>query len=188
MLKGRKNMLVKQMKGVLDNSSVIFVAHVNGLKIRDEQDIRDSLSDIGLQMKHVKNTLAQQALADTRLQNLAPVFNGPVVLLHSDEPESAKKLIGKLDKDFSDIHVVGGAFMGTLFANSDLKKIADIPSEEQLRINLVQTVQSPINHLIGVKLIGSLTHSSKQMLKCLTKPGNDMTRALDVHRENLAEA
>jgi hypothetical protein len=85
MLAGKKNMLVNQLKGIFANNGVIFVAHVNALKIREEQDLRDSLSGMGLQMTHCKNTLAQQALADTKLQNLAPVFCGPVVLLHSDD-------------------------------------------------------------------------------------------------------
>jgi hypothetical protein len=43
MLAGKKNMLVNQLKGIFANNGVIFVAHVNALKIREEQDLWELL-------------------------------------------------------------------------------------------------------------------------------------------------
>jgi large subunit ribosomal protein L10 len=104
----------------------------------------------GASCKVAKNRLATRALEGTRFQGISPLLKGPTALAWSTDPVAVAKTAVEFAKTNDKFVVLGGA-LGTQTLNADgVKALAELPSLETLRAQLVGLIQTPATRIAGV--------------------------------------
>jgi large subunit ribosomal protein L10 len=104
----------------------------------------------GASYKVAKNRLATRALEGTRFQGISPLLKGPTALAWSTDPVAVAKTAVEFAKTNDKFVVLGGA-LGTQTLSADgVKALAELPSLETLRAQLVGLIQTPATRIAGV--------------------------------------
>jgi large subunit ribosomal protein L10 len=104
----------------------------------------------GASYKVAKNRLATRALEGTRFQGISPLLKGPTALAWSTDPVAVAKTAVEFAKTNDKFVVLGGA-LGTQTLSADgVKALAELPSLETLRAQLLGLIQTPATRIAGV--------------------------------------
>jgi large subunit ribosomal protein L10 len=104
----------------------------------------------GVTYKVAKNRLATLALDGTRFQGISPLLKGPTALAWSTDPVAVAKTAVEFAKGNDKFVILGGA-LGTQALNPDgIKALAQLPSLETLRAQLLGLIQTPATRIAGV--------------------------------------
>lgn len=151
--KAKKQEVIDEVKELLANSKMTVVAEYRGTGVKQLQELRRSAKDSQTVVKVVKNRLVIQAIqaseahknADTSLltNQLLYAFNA------DDEVAPAQSLDAFAKKNPSLKFV--GAFTadGTFMSAEEVKALAKLPSKTQLIAGIINTLQSPVNGVVG---------------------------------------
>jgi large subunit ribosomal protein L10 len=121
----------------------------------------------GASYKVAKNRLATRALEGTRFQGISPLLKGPTALAWSVDPVAVAKTAVEFAKTNDKFVVLGGA-LGTQTLSADgVKALAELPSLETLRAQLLGLIQTPATRIAGV----------------LQAPGGQVARVLAAYAE-----
>ena len=128
----------------------MLVARNSGMTVADVSELRRKMRAAGASYKVAKNRLATRALEGTRFQGVAPLLKGPTALAWSTDPVAVAKTAVEFAKTNDKFVVLGGA-LGTQTLNADgVKALAELPSLETLRAQLVGLIQTPATRIAGV--------------------------------------
>lgn len=113
---------------------------------------RRELSELSVEYQVVKNTLARRAISETGYQQLDQFLVGPtgVVFCPEDVAASAKVVKKFAEEDQRALMIKGGIVEGSVFDAEGIKKVATLPSRQELLASLVGSLQSPLSGLVGV--------------------------------------
>jgi large subunit ribosomal protein L10 len=104
----------------------------------------------GATYKVAKNRLAMRALDGTRFQGISPLLKGPTALAWSKDPVAVAKTAVEFAKTNDKFVILGGA-LGAQTLNADgVKALAELPSLETLRAQLLGLIQTPATRIAGV--------------------------------------
>ena len=78
--RAQKQEAIEALKGVFDGAGAVVVTHYLGLTVAEMTDLRGKLREQGAQLKVVKNTLVQKALAGSVGEAGDALFKGPVAI------------------------------------------------------------------------------------------------------------
>lgn len=151
-----KESLVKKYIDNLNQSEGIVITANNGLSVSELEALRTKIRDAEGTFFIVKNTLAKLALKEVNLPTADELFTGPVGIgfCHHNIPGVAKAIT-----DFAksnDALVVKGGLLGTqVIDENGVKTLANLPSLNELRGQLVGLINTPASRLVGV-LAGSV--------------------------------
>ena len=84
-----------------------------------------------------KNRLAKLALDDTPYAALADLFTGPTAIAFSSDPVAAPKAAVDYAKRNEKLVIIGGALGGSLLDAGEVRALAELPSLDELRGQLV---------------------------------------------------
>jgi large subunit ribosomal protein L10 len=120
------------------------------MTVADVSELRRKMRAAGASYKVAKNRLATRALEGTRFQGISPLLKGPTALAWSTDPVAVAKTAVEFAKTNDKFVVLGGA-LGTQTLNADgVKALAELPSLETLRAQLVGLIQTPATRIAGV--------------------------------------
>jgi large subunit ribosomal protein L10 len=148
--RAQKHEFVTSMHDVFANAGVIVVAHYSGLSVADMTDLRGRMREAGAQVKVAKNRLARLALDGTDAVHAKDLFKGPTVIAYSDDPVAAPKIAVKFAKDHDKLVILGGAMGATALDPDGVKALADLPSLDELRGQLVGLLSTPATRVAAV--------------------------------------
>jgi len=135
------------MHDVLQETSVVVVAHYSGLTVAQMQALRKQMRDAGATVQVTKNRLTKIALDGTELSSVGDLLKGPTLLAYSKDPVAAPKVAVAFAKDNAKLVILGGA-MGKTALNVDaVKSLATLPSLDELRAKLIGLIQAPATKL-----------------------------------------
>jgi large subunit ribosomal protein L10 len=134
--RAQKQDAIDALKGVFDGAGAVVVTHYLGLTVAEMTDLRGRLRVEGAQLKVVKNTLVQKALAGSVGEAGDALFKGPVAIAYAPDPVSAAKVATQYAKDNEKFTVVGG-LMG-------------LEVLDQLRAKIVGLLQAPATKIAGI--------------------------------------
>jgi large subunit ribosomal protein L10 len=104
----------------------------------------------GATYKVAKNRLATLALDGTRFQGVKPLLKGPTALAWSTDPVAVAKTAVEFARGNDKFVILGGA-LGVQTLNLDgIKALAELPSLETLRAQLLGLIQTPATRIAGV--------------------------------------
>lgn len=145
-----KRDFVASLAGVFAETSFVLVAQNKGLTVADVSDLRRRMRAAGATYKVAKNRLATLALAGTRFQGISPLLQGPTALAWSKDPVAVAKTALEFAKANDKFVVLGGAIGNQTLDVAGVRALAELPSLETLRAQLVGLIQTPATRIAGI--------------------------------------
>lgn len=143
MERAEKHEFVASLNEVFSNTGVVVVAHYSGLSVSQMTSLRAQVRQAGGAVKVAKNRLAKLALRGTELEHITELFEGPTVIVYSDDPVAAPKAAVEFAKKNEKLVLLGGALGSTNLDADGVKALATMPSLDELRAKLVGMIQTP---------------------------------------------
>ena len=135
---------VAAIKDRFARSTAVILADYRGLTVKEMQALRSALRDSGAELRVYKNTLAQIAMRELALPDLGELLDGPTAFLFSyGDPVAPAKALVDFAKDHKALALKGGFVDSTITSADGVKKLAALPSREQLISMLLGTMQNP---------------------------------------------
>ncbi len=135
------------MHDVLQETSVVVVAHYSGLTVAQMQKLRKQMREAGASVQVTKNRLTKIALEGTELASVAGLLKGPTLLAYSQDPVAAAKAAVAFAKDNDKLVILGGAMGKTALNAEAVKSLATLPSLDEMRAKLIGLIQAPATKL-----------------------------------------
>jgi len=152
--KQKKTDLVENAVRLLDSSKMTVFAQYKGIPVKSMQALRKKSADNQTVIKVIKNRLVIQALKQTA--NLKEVstetLKDQLVYAFNDQDETAAaQSLNNFAKTEPNLVFVGAiAADGSMLSADDVKIIANLPTKEQLRGQLVGTIAAPLSGFMNV--------------------------------------
>ena len=137
MQKAEKQEFVKNFNETLKEKEFLVVTHYKGLTVSEISSLRQKIKSANSIFKVSKNTLTKRALKDTSFEVLDKLFVGPTSIAYSDDPVSTSKVIIDFAKENENLKILGGAMSGKELNIDEIKKLASLPSMENLRAQII---------------------------------------------------
>jgi large subunit ribosomal protein L10 len=143
-----KQALVTSLNGVFKDAGAVVVAHYAGMTVAQMTDYRRRMAEAGGKVKVAKNKLAVLALKGTDAAGIADLFKGQTCIAYSKDPIAAAKIAVKYSKDNEKLVILGGSMGNTVLDANAVKALADLPSLDELRAQLLGLLQAPASKLV----------------------------------------
>lgn len=150
MERAEKREFVASLNGVFSNAGVVVVAHYAGLSVAQMNALRADVRAAGGSVRVAKNRLVKLALQGTDLEHMSGLFQGPTVLVYSDDPIAAPKAAVNFAKANENLVILGGALGSTNLDADGVKSLATMPSLDELRAKLVGMISTPATRIAQV--------------------------------------
>ena len=142
---------VEKLKSRLDGVKTVVLTEYRGLTVQQLSDLRKQLRAVSAEYKIVKNRLARLAIASSELQGLGTHLKGPTgVIFSKEDPVAVAKALHAFARTNQALAVKAGYVEGQMLAPAGLKALADLPSREAIRAQLVGSIQGILAQLVGV--------------------------------------
>ncbi len=171
--KEKKQKMVADYVDKMSRSRALILTDYRGLTVANITELRHRLREVGAAYQVVKNTLFERALEEAGFPIPAGQLDGPLAVGYclDDTPPIAKALMEFADR--TQVLRVQGAIMGTTFINAEgVRALADLPSRDVLRAQLVGAVQVPMS----------------SMVTTITAPLRELVQVLKARSEQVQEA
>ena len=159
----QKEKEVAVLKDMLSRSRHVTVTDHTGINVADMTQLRRKLRASGSEFRVSKNTFLRLAVKDTEFEPLSEHFIGPTSIVFGfNEPMAAAKVINESIKEIEKPKFKTYYYEGQTLGFDALKKIAELPSKEEVLARLISTVEGPISKFISlldaaaVEFIGTL--------------------------------
>ncbi len=150
MNRDEKAQLLNELKQLFDDSEVVVISHYKGLTVAEVSELRNNIRKAGAGFKVTKNRITRLALKDTKFADLADKFTGPTAIAFANDPISACKACVEFAKGNEKLIVVGGAMGTGVLSVEEIKRLASIPSVDELRAKIIGLLQAPAAQLARV--------------------------------------
>jgi large subunit ribosomal protein L10 len=146
-----KTEVIEELKARLDGVKTVLLTEYRGLTVQQLGDLRKQLRAVSAEYKVVKNRLARRAVAASELDAIGGQLKGPTgIVVSKDDPVAVAKAIHAFAKTNQALVIKGGYVEGRMLAPDGLKALADLPSREALRAQLVGALAGPLAQLVGL--------------------------------------
>jgi large subunit ribosomal protein L10 len=141
---------VEDLKARLKGVKTVLLAEYRGLTVQQLSDLRRQLKAVSAEYKVVKNRLARLAIAGG-LGGLGAQLKGPTgMVLAKGDPVSVAKALQTFARTNQALVLKAGVVDGQLLEPAGLKALADLPSREALRAQIVGALTAPLTQLVGL--------------------------------------
>jgi len=140
---------VAELKERFAGVQTAVLTEYRGLTVRQLSDLRKQLKGASAEYKVVKNRLARIAIKDSALDGLGKHLTGPTGVAYTrHDPVSVAKALQAFVKSNPALTIKVGVVEGKVLEAAALKSLADLPSKEALRAQLVGALQGPMSKLV----------------------------------------
>ena len=140
---------VAELKERFAGVQTAVLTEYRGLTVRQLSDLRKQLKGISAEYKVVKNRLARIAIKGSPLDGLGKHLSGPTGVAYTrHDPVSVAKALQVFVKNNPALTIKVGVVEGKVLEPAALKSLADLPSKEALRAQLVGALQGPMSKLV----------------------------------------
>lgn len=129
-----KQRIVEALTADFQQKEAAFLVGVKGLSVADFQDLRRTVRRLGGSVKVIKNSLLERAAREvSEVQQLTPYFSQQIAIVFADDKahEVVKEISKKAEKN-EKIGLVAGIFDKALYQQEGLKRLASLPTKNQL--------------------------------------------------------
>ena len=159
---------VEDLKTRLNGVKAVMLAEYRGLSVQQLSDLRKQLKAVSAEYKIVKNRLARLAIASSDVAGLSSALTGPTgMVLAKGDPVSVAKTLQTFARTNQALVLKVGVVDGQMLEPAGLKALADLPSREALRAQIVGAMQGPL-----AKLVGLLQAPQRELVYVLEQRGS----------------
>jgi large subunit ribosomal protein L10 len=153
MTKDQKVVAIQEIKDLLQDAKVVYVADLDGLNAAKSSDFRRQAFKQNIKVKVVKNTLLQKAMEQIDgidFSEMFETFKGNTALMIAETANAPAKLI----KDFrkkEEKPALKSAFVQETFyvGDNNLDALVSIKSREEMIGEIIGLLQSPIQRVVS---------------------------------------
>jgi large subunit ribosomal protein L10 len=143
-----KEQLVNELKGKITGAQALYYTDFTGLNVKRMTDLRRRLRKAGVEYVVIKNTLALRAVNESGL--VGERLKGPTgIVVARDALAGAKVLTDFAKENDQRPAVKGGMFDGRAIDAEQVKRLANMPSREQLLGELGAGFMAPLASFAG---------------------------------------
>jgi large subunit ribosomal protein L10 len=148
MKKPEKDKLVAELREKLNGAKALYYTDFTGLNVKRMTDLRRKLRKANVEYVVIKNTLALRAVNEAGL--VGTKLKGQTGLVIAKDAVAAAKVLADFAKE-NDARpaVKGGLLEGKALDVAQVKKLASMPSREQMLAELGAGLQSPMAAFVG---------------------------------------
>lgn len=150
----KKTALVSELSDLLSSSKMTVAAQYEGVSVADMQNLRRQAREAGVTIKVVKNRLVRVAMsqADNFKDTDTSLLEGQLLYASSTEDEVAPaQVLAAFAKKQPAIKLVAGFDAnGTSLDTAAVQHLANLPTKEQLRGQVVGVIAAPLTQMLGV--------------------------------------
>jgi large subunit ribosomal protein L10 len=147
MKRAEKEQLVTELRDKLKNSSSLYYTDFTGLNVKRMTELRRRLKRAGIDYVVIKNTLALRAVNESGL--VGEKLKGRTGLVVGKDPVTAARLLTEFAKGKTRTARHEAGCSRQAINNAQLKRMASLPSREQMLADLAAGMQSPMAALVG---------------------------------------
>jgi large subunit ribosomal protein L10 len=148
MKRTQKEQLVADLSDKLKGATVLYYTDFTGLNVKRMTELRRRFRRAGVEYVVIKNTLAARAVTDAGLDSER--LRGPTgVVIGTDAVAAAKVLTDFAKENDQRPEVKGGMLDGKAIDAKQVKKLASLPSREQMLAELGAGLQAPLAGFVG---------------------------------------
>jgi len=163
---------IEALKERLGTAKTAVLTEYRGLTVRQLSDLRKQLKAAAGEYQVVKNRLARLAVKDSPLDPLAGHLKGPTGLVIARlDPVAVAKALQAFVKTNPALTIKVGMVEGKVLEPAELRALADLPSKETLRAQLVGALQGPMSQIVSL----------------LEGPQRELVRVLEARSKGSAE-
>ncbi len=151
MARPEKVAVVEDIQNRIKSSNNIFLTDYAGLDVEQMTELRRELRKRNISYRIAKNTLIRIAVRKEGLEVLEPYLKGPTAIAFgADDANVAAKVLYESFKKREKPVVKCFYVDGNLYAEpKDLEAFAKLPSREDLYVQILMGVESPLTGLIA---------------------------------------
>lgn len=149
----KKQSLVTELTDVLKDAKMFVFAQYEGLSVAELQTLRRSAREQNVQIKVVKNRLVRVALKENNQLKDADtsLLKGQLLYaISADDEVAPAQVLAAFAKKHAALQLIGAiSAEGTLLATDEVKALATLPSKNELIAQVLATLSSPLNDVMG---------------------------------------
>lgn len=150
MERSSKQAVIEELHGKLSEASAFYLTDFTGMNVKQMTEFRSRLRREGVEYVVVKNTLAQRAVAELDIPDVASFFTGPTGLVIGRDPVAAAKVLTEFARDFDNRPAVKvGIVERKGIDASQVQRLAELPPKEVLLAQFAGGLQAPMARLAG---------------------------------------
>jgi large subunit ribosomal protein L10 len=172
-MRAEKQNLSKEYLARLNASPFFIVVDYKGLTVVHLTELRSRLKKANAEIHVVKNSVFRIAAKEAGVADLNGSLAGQLAVVSGQKDIStAAKVVKTFGKEFERLKIHFGYLNNQRLEQSDIVKLADLPSVEVLRANLLGVLQAPATTLV----------------RLLKTPSSQLARVLQARSEKIGEA
>ncbi|MBI2389747.1 MAG: 50S ribosomal protein L10 [Deltaproteobacteria bacterium] len=152
--RNEKQAAIGELKQRFDRMTSLVLLDYKGINVETVTKLRAEFRKAGVEYKVAKNTLVKQALKGTKLLDvLSPHLRGMTAFAWSyEDPSAAAKVVKNFLRDNAGkVAIRGGVIEGTVLdATAVTEQLATMPGKDELRAQLLATMQAPMQQLVAL--------------------------------------
>jgi large subunit ribosomal protein L10 len=143
-----KQQLVDELRDKIKGAQALYYTDFTGLNVKRMTDLRRRLRKAGVEYVVIKNTLALRAVNESGLTGAR--LKGPTGVVVAKDPVAAAKLLSDFARENDQRPAVkGGMLQGLQIDEAQVKRMATMPSREQMLAELGAGLMSPLAAFAG---------------------------------------
>ena len=148
MKRTEKEQLVTELKEKIGGAQALYYTDFTGLNVKRMTELRRRLKKANVEYVVIKNTLALRAVNESGL--VGERLKGPTGLVMAKDAVGAAKILTDFAKENEQRpSVKGGMLDGRSVDAAQVKRLAAMPSREQMLAELGAGLQSPLGAFVG---------------------------------------
>ena len=148
MKRSEKEQLVADLSAKIKGAKALYYTDFTGLNVKRMTELRRRLRKAGVEYVVIKNTLALRAVNESGL--VGSRLRGPTGVVVTTDPVSAAKLLSDFAKENEQRPAIkGGMLDGASIDEAQVKRLASMPSREQMLAELGASMQAPMAAFVG---------------------------------------
>ncbi|KAI8983005.1 hypothetical protein BDB01DRAFT_843332 [Pilobolus umbonatus] len=168
----RRTYLHNMYENIIQKNRAVFIFQHNNLNVKEFTKLRQELGQLEggnlSKLTVLRTGVFTATLRQTQYVNMEALISGPTCVLtinnsDSEHPLLMKKAIELLSKN-KKLLLLGGKLDDVLLTQNDVLKVVDLPSIDQLRAQVVGTIEAPAR-----KLISTLAQPSTELHSVLDR-------------------
>jgi large subunit ribosomal protein L10 len=147
----QKENLVKSLEEKFAKAKSAVLINYKGLKVKETEELREKVRTIQAEMNVTKNTLVKIAIKKSGIEISEEILDQPLAIAFSyvDEVAPAKE-IHLYGKEHEALEILGGILEHQFISADDVRKLAQLPSREELYAKTVGSIASPLSGMVNV--------------------------------------
>jgi len=148
--KAQKEEIIDGLREKMNQNKVLVIADYRGLTVKDMNDLKKEVREMGGKMQVAKKTLLNIILKEKNIDFDTRTFNGPLVFVFGPEETDIPKKMWNFAKKNDKLKIEGAILENSVLSSDEAIALAKLPSKEELLARVVGTIQAPISGFVRV--------------------------------------